>query len=88
VPDADPHPPVIRTEASIDRAQPVVSGIAAAALHAQLTRAQIDLVMDDDDVGRRDLEKPRGSDPPFAVPIQSARISRAPLRVCDPGAAL
>jgi len=42
-----------------------VAGIAAAALYTQLTRAQIDLVMDDDDVVGQDLEKPGGSDPPL-----------------------
>src|SRR6516162_9204793 len=57
--DTDPHPPIIGPEESVDRAQAVMPGIAAAALDAQLARPQIDLVVDHDDFRRRDLEEPR-----------------------------
>ena len=42
-----------------DRAQPVMTGVAAALLHAQLGGRQIKLVMKDDDVLRRNLEELR-----------------------------
>src|SRR5207302_10781230 len=56
----DPHPPVIRSEQSVDRPQPVVAGAATALFHPQLARTQIDLVMYDDDVRQQELEKAHG----------------------------
>src|SRR5947207_5836127 len=55
MPDADPDPPVIGADHRIDRAQPVMAGRAAAALDPHLARPQIELVVDHDDLFRRDL---------------------------------
>src|SRR5439155_25114252 len=57
MPDADADAPVIRPDHRVDRAQPVVAGRAAAALDPDLAGPQVELVMDDDDVRRRDLIK-------------------------------
>src|SRR6266436_3446960 len=59
MPDPDPHPPVIRPEQRVDRTQSVMAGVSAASLHPQLSGSQIDLVMNDDDFRRRNLEEPR-----------------------------
>src|SRR5258708_3138036 len=51
-------PPVVGSQKAVDRAQAVMAGTAAAELHPEFARAQIDLVMYDDDLRRQDLEKP------------------------------
>src|SRR5438067_2213672 len=53
--DADADAPVIGADHRVDRAQPVVAGTAAAALDPELARPQVDLVVDHDDLVRRDL---------------------------------
>src|SRR5262249_39998064 len=60
VPDPDPHPPVIRSQHRIDRAQAVMAGAPAAALYPELAGAQIDLVMYRNDILLRDLKKAGG----------------------------
>ena len=55
VPDAEADAAIVRADARIDRAKPVVSAIAAAALDARLARHEVDLVIDDGHVGGAQL---------------------------------
>ena len=58
--DAHPHPDEIRrAEAVDDAAQAVVAGVAAAQLQPHVLPGEIELVVDDDDVLRLDLEERR-----------------------------
>ncbi len=57
--DADPHAAIIVADVITDRAQAVVSGIAAADFDPKLRGLQIEFVMEDDDVGEIDLVKTR-----------------------------
>src|SRR5215472_509764 len=57
--DAYSHPPKIRPEQRVDRAQSVMAGRTAAAFHPKLTRPQIDLVVDHGDFRRRNPKEPR-----------------------------
>ena len=55
--DAEPDAVEGRTDMSLDRAQAIVPGVTALALDADLAQGQIELVMEDDDVVRRDVKK-------------------------------
>ena len=59
--DAEADPAVIVAAMGGDRAQAVVTRIAAPELHAELGRWQIELVVEDRDVAERDLEEPLAS---------------------------
>ena len=57
--DADAHADVVVAEMRCDRSQAVMAGAAAAGLHPHLAGHQIQLVMEDDDVGRVELVEAR-----------------------------
>src|SRR5262249_32123877 len=57
--DTDAHPPKIRPEQRVDRAQSVMAGSTATALHPQLARSQVNLIVDHSDVCRWDPKEPR-----------------------------
>ncbi len=57
VADAEPHAGVVVADMGGDRAQPVVPGVAAAGLDAQLARRQIEFVMEHGNVAKRQLEE-------------------------------
>src|SRR5512133_1393248 len=59
VADAEAHASIIIAHMRGDRAQTVVSGIAAADLHTQLSRREVELVVEHDDVVELDLVEPR-----------------------------
>src|SRR5262245_55261609 len=58
--DAEPDAVEVGADMRLDRAQAIVPGMAAAGLGADLAQRQIELVMEDDDVVRRDLEEAGG----------------------------
>ena len=51
--DADPDPAEVVADMGLGRAQAVMAGGAAADLHLDLERGEIELVVEDGDVGRR-----------------------------------
>ena len=51
--DAEPQPMEIRTDMRRDRAQAIVPGMAAAGLGPDLAERQVQLVMQNDDIARR-----------------------------------
>ena len=53
--DAEPDAVEGRTDMSLDRAQAIVPGVTATGLDADLAQGQIGLVMEDDNVVRRDV---------------------------------
>ena len=53
--DADPHAPIVVADCLGDGAQAVVAGISAAAFDAHFGRREIEFVVKDDDVVRREL---------------------------------
>src|SRR5690606_1717863 len=53
--DAEPYAHIIVADGRRDRAQAVMAGIAATRLYAEFGRRQIQLVVEDDDVGKPDL---------------------------------
>ena len=55
--DADPHPHIVVAAMSGNRTQAVVSGVAAAGLHAHFRRGEVDLVVEHGDVAELDLEE-------------------------------
>ena len=82
--DADAHPPVIRPDQRVDRAQTVMAGSAAAALDPQLARPQIDLVVDHDDLLGRDLIEPRRLGDRFAgIVHEGLRLQQKPPLAAD-----
>ena len=54
--DAEADAVIIRPDMGMDRAQPVVTRMAAASLQPHLAGSKVDLVMKDDDIGRGQLE--------------------------------
>src|SRR5204863_5594182 len=82
--DADPHPPKIRPEQRVDRAQAIMPGGATAALHPQLARPQIDFVMDHDDFRRQNLEEPRCLSDRFPRSVHKGlRLQQQPSLAAD-----
>ncbi len=60
VSDADAQPPVLRgAQLRLDVAQSVVAGVSAAELHLRLAGLQVELVVHDEDLLRRDREEAR-----------------------------
>ena len=59
MPDADPHPHVLVVEMGRDGPQSVVAGIAATGLDLEFARQQIEFVVEDHDIARRELEESR-----------------------------
>ena len=57
--DAESHAPVVVAHMRGDRAQAIVSGVAAAELYPQLARREIEFVMQHEYVGERDLVETR-----------------------------
>src|SRR5579885_2896617 len=57
--DADADAPIVVGEKRVDRAQPVMAGGAAAALHPQLSLLEVELVVDDGDLAGIELEEAR-----------------------------
>src|SRR5579883_3126796 len=53
--DTDPHAPIIIADMVADRAQTIMSGIAAADLDPEPPRRQVELVMENGDIGEIDL---------------------------------
>src|SRR5262249_59996433 len=60
MPDADAHAAKLVADVRGDRAQPVVAGDPAAGLHAHLGRRKIELIVEHDDLARRELVEVRG----------------------------
>ena len=60
MPDAEADSAVLVAAMGGDRAQSVMTGIAAADLHAEFRRWKIEFVVEDRDVAERDLEEPHG----------------------------
>src|SRR6185369_3126281 len=58
--DPEPHPAVVVADMRGDRAQPVMTGDAAADLHAYFRRRQFEFVLKHGDVGGTELEEVRG----------------------------
>src|SRR3954467_14290053 len=58
--DPEPHPAIIIADMRGDRAQPVMTGDAAADLHAYFRRRQFEFVLKHGDVGGTELEEVRG----------------------------
>src|SRR3954470_12745692 len=57
--DPEPHPAIIIADMRGDRAQPVMTGDAAADLHAHFCRRQFEFVLKHSDVGGGELEEIR-----------------------------
>ena len=60
VADADAHARVLVAEVGGERAQAVVAGVAAAGLHLDLARREVELVVKDDDVADVELQEADG----------------------------
>lgn len=58
--DPDPHAGIGRAHVRVDRAQAVVTGMPTANLHPHAEGRQVEFVMQNDEIGRIDLEEGRG----------------------------
>src|SRR5579885_668145 len=82
--DADPHAPEVRADRRLDRAQAIVAGSAAAPLHPELARSEVDLVINDGDLVRRDLVEARtGTDRIARTVHEGLRLQQKHPHVAD-----